>query len=424
MDGEVGRFEFVTYSVCQGDKLAYNTAREVFPPLRCWEWYKTRGFKELALIYGATEHSYTKTRTLLNRVRHQDGATPTMTIRESAEREGHKVLACVDRTTTAILPRAGFTDEGRPVQDSAAYHRDVVCLPSQEVTDAVAACDVSVEERPEIAANPVCYEHPSHTVNISLDDVVVKRQKAERAGHHKAHEGPSGEQGPPVHPASDPRKYVHNTVAHIQHGEHTYTVTGPGVLVVLRILLGYLLNNRLLSSRLQFFVDGQKTLQAAILRAFSWFRNIGLILDWYHLEDKCKRQLSLAMRGRALRNEVLDRLTRFLWYGLVDQAIAYLGSVKHAVMKDPDAVRVLRDYIERNRPYLPCYDARKRLGLRNSSNRGETMNDLLVSQRQKHHGMSWSPGGSSALAALEAITRNGEYQRWFEYGELELKCAA
>ncbi len=33
------------------------------------------------------------------------------------------------------------------------------------------------------------------------------------------------------------------------------------------------------------------------------------------------------------------------------------------------------------------------------------MNDLLVSGWQKYHGMSWSPGGSSALAALEAIKK-------------------
>jgi hypothetical protein len=37
-----------------------------------------------------------------------------------------------------------------------------------------------------------------------------------------------------------------------------------------------------------FFVDGQKTLQAAILQAFSWCINASIILDWYHLEEKCR----------------------------------------------------------------------------------------------------------------------------------------
>lgn len=52
------------------------------------------------------------------------------------------------------------------------------------------------------------------------------------------------------------------------------------------------------------------------------------------------------------------------------------------------------------------------------------MNDLLVAGRQKHQGMSWSERGSIALAALEALKRNHEYQYWFEYHEIELKQAA
>jgi hypothetical protein len=52
------------------------------------------------------------------------------------------------------------------------------------------------------------------------------------------------------------------------------------------------------------------------------------------------------------------------------------------------------------------------------------MNDWLVSDRQKHHGMSWAASGSSALAALEALKRNNAYQHWFEYHEIPLKKAA
>jgi hypothetical protein len=283
------------------------------------------------------------------------------------------VLACVDRTTTAILHREGFTEAGRPVQDVPAYHREATCVPAPEVVAAMAACEVSAAERLEMAANPVPYEDPSHTVNLSVDDVLVKQQKAQRAGSHETPTVPPAPEGAPAKPTPPPRKYVHHTVAHIQHQGGTYTVTGHGVLVVLRIILGYLLHNALLSCRLQFFVDGQKTLQAAIVRAFSWFTNVGLILDWYHLEDKCKRQLSLAMRGRIIRNEVLQTVKRELWYGLVDRAIASLDRLNEADIKDADAVRVLQGYLERNRPYLPCYAVRKRLGLRNSSNRGEKM---------------------------------------------------
>ena len=193
---------------------------------------------------------------------------------------------------------------------------------------------------------------------------------------------------------------------------------------MLRILLGYLLTNVLLGYRLQFFVDGQKTLHAAILRAFAWFNNLGLLLDWYHLEDKCARQLSLAMTGTVLRNEALAKVLTLLWYGRVNSAVTFLRNLPTGHLKKPDEIRILIGYLERNRPYIPCYEVRKRLGLRNSSNIGEKMNDLLVSNRQKHQGMSWSATGSSAMAALEALKRNHEYQHWFEYHQIELKQAA
>ena len=50
VDGELGRIEFPTYRVCQEDRTVYNTARDLFIPLGCWERYETTGFKELAFI--------------------------------------------------------------------------------------------------------------------------------------------------------------------------------------------------------------------------------------------------------------------------------------------------------------------------------------------------------------------------------------
>ena len=42
----------------------------------------------------------------------------------------------------------------------------------------------------------------------------------------------------------------------------------------------------------------------------------------------------------------------------------------------------------------------------------------MVSDRQKHNGMSWSKPGSVALAAVAALVRNQEYKRWFHTGTL------
>jgi hypothetical protein len=418
VDGEVGRLEFPTYRVIQGETTLYDSARELFTLLGCWERYETSGFKELAFIRGVTEQSYNKTALWLNRIRHQDGATGATTLRVGAEREGRKVMECLERTTTEILTQEGFDDTGQPLNPTPLQTQEIMVISAELVTEAIDACDLTADEREEVERNPVRYEQPTETVNLSIDDVVVKQQKRHRTSAGEADTRDEGDE------TSGGRKYIHNTVAHLQHQEQSYCITGQGVPAVLRIVLGYLLTHVLLGCRLQCFVDGQKTLQAAILRAFSWFSNIGMILDWYHLEDKCARQLSLAMKGAVLRNEALSALSALLWYGRVDSAKTFLQSLPNVDLKKPDEIRVLLGYLERHRPYIPCYAVRKRLGLRNSSNIGEKMNDLLVSDRQKHNGMSWSAGGSIALAALEALKRNHEYQHWFEFHEIELKQAA
>ena len=120
----------------------------------------------------------------------------------------------------------------------------------------------------------------------------------------------------------------------------------------------------------------------------------------------------------------LYQLRHLLWYGLVDYAIGYVKALPRSQIKDPEALTTLIGYFERNRAHIPCYAVRKELGLRNSSQIGERMNGLVVSERQKHNGMSWSVSGSIALASLTALTRNHEYAMWFEEGNIEFKLAA
>jgi hypothetical protein len=69
-------------------------------------------------------------------------------------------------------------------------------------------------------------------------------------------------------------------------------------------------------------------------------------------------------------------------------------------------------YLHRNQDCIPCYALYKKLGLRISSNPEEYANDVVVSTRQKHNGMSWSADGSTSLATLTAVHRNGEDYHW------------
>ena len=410
VDGEVGRITFESYWVEQMDEENGDTARSPFPALHAQEWYRTTGFKEVAMVYGTTEESYRKATDLINRVRHQEDATPSRTLRENTEYEGRQVMAHVGQQATIILQEHGFTPEGAPTGAATNYaQQSLETLPPEPVEQAVRTCAPEPEWVAEMQNNPVSYEDPAHSASVSPDDVCVKRQKATR----KASEEPVEE-----------RKRVYNTIAHIAHAGKSYIINGQGVANVLRLVLAFLLRNHLLTYNLLFFVDGQRTLYTTILCMFAWLSSFQIILDWYHLEKRCKEQLSMALKGRVIRNALLDELFPFLWHGCVDRAIALLQSVDSTQIKNQKALADLIGYLKRNRPYIPCYSVRKRLGLWNSSNRGEKANDLVVSDRQKHNGMSWSKPGSVALAAVTALVRNQEYKRWFQTGTLSFSFAS
>ena len=370
-------------------------------PLQGEEKYRTEGFKEIALIYGTAEESFRKTAALVNRIRHQEeGGTPFRTMRETTEREGMLLQEHLEEKVSSIFQDKGLTIEGHPqdrIWDSASLTSPLV---EEELKALLIDPDLPEVWITDMLSNPVAYEAPQHTVAISLDEVGAKKQKASR------------EQDTHAPPSQKKRVYVQNTVIHVEQGGCSYLLNGHGVLWVLRLLLAFLLHNQLLGQTFVFFVDGH-TLYSSVLEYFSWYTNKSIILDWYHLHKKCKELLSMALNGRDIRNAVLQNLMPLLWHGLVDQAIAYLKSLSEAEIKNEDERMHLVQYLAKNRPMIPVYAVRRELGLRNSSNRGEKANDLLVAERQKHNGMSWSPSGSVALASVTALKHNREYHKWF-----------
>jgi hypothetical protein len=392
-------------------QIQYNTAYEVFSPLKGKEFHRTIGFKELAMIYGDTESSYRKTAKLINRFRLQEiGGTPHRTLQENTEQEGLRLNSHIAAKSKEILSCHEFDDDGVYRGCAETYNTNArLVLPLDDIKKAVEKIS-SDFDREEIINNPVSYEDPKHSVNISIDDVNVKRQKEIREKQRDV-----GERK---------RKYVHNTVVHVEKGGRSYAINGHGMKNVLCFLIAFIFNNKLTGNRFQFFTDGHKTLNDTIFKCFSWYKNIGLILDWYHLNKKCKEQLSMALKGRVIRNELLALLLPVLWHGLTDRAITLLSEIDSSQIKDISRLEKLMVYLDRNRPYIPCYAIRRELGLCNSSAIGEKMNHILVSERQKHNGMSWSRSGSVALATLTCLKRNNESSKWFEDQELDFKFAA
>ena len=93
-------------------------------------------------------------------------------------------------------------------------------------------------------------------------------------------------------------------------------------------------------------------------------------------------------------------------------------------VKSQANIEKLIGYFERNRNLIPCYALRKELGLRNSSNKGEKSNDLIVAERQKHNEMSWSKEGSVSLATITALNLNNELHKWFSKGVIDFKLVS
>jgi Uncharacterised protein family (UPF0236) len=154
----------------------------------------------------------------------------------------------------------------------------------------------------------------------------------------------------------------------------------------------------------------------------TWFEGLGIaakamIVCWWHLRKRCYAELSAAGGPKDRRHALEKALLGQLWEGKVDAAVGQLQGALEWV-RNPAAVEELIGYLEKRRGFIPDYQQRQRAGLWIASTRVEKFNDWAVSGRCKHQGMSWSPAGVLALAALEAARRNGELDHWRQNREL------
>ena len=237
---------------------------------------------------------------------------------------------------------------------------------------------------------------------ISIDDIGVKHQKEQRTDDY-----------------TKDKKYVQNTVIHVQADGNSYYLTAVGMEQTFSMLMAFLLENKLMENRqLIFFTDGARDIKNCIERAFG-FRQFTIVLDWYHLKKKCRELISSSIKGsKDEKQEIIKQLLRMLWVGNVLEAIAYLKGLDKRIIKSAYWRDELIGYLERKKADISCYALRFALGLRVSSNRVEKANDLLVAKRQKHNGMSWSFEGSGALAAITMTVMNNEMEHWMRTGSL------
>jgi hypothetical protein len=356
--------------------------------------------------------SYRRAAAVMNFVLHRDSedTLKMRTLADFIENYGSKIDKYTETAAEDILRKNRFDPETLTPEDVSALPESIVKpkLSTNEQEKSVQEAEIrkKVEEinfekdtrekikHPELisatepSAARCCY--------ISVDDVGVKHQKETRKDG-----------------GSKTGRYVENTVIDVQVDDRSYRLTAVGMRRAFAVLLAFLLENRLMENRrLVFLADGAKDILSYTKMLFS-FREYTVILDWYHLKKKCKELISSSVKGNKEEKQAIIRdLLRMLWVGNADEAIEYLNGLDRKIIKCDRWFGELTGYLDRKRPQIVCYALRAGLGLRNSSNRVEKANDMLVAKRQKHNGMSWSREGSGALAAINMILLNNEAEQW------------
>ena len=391
IESELGQIVTYAHKITDtsGKHTYYHSGKSFFEETSSLERFKTNRFIELALDL-SKDVSIRRATDFLNRVRLEEkGISPT-TYRNTVERVGAAIQERMEQKCEEVLLHNGFDRNGALPDTKAFTSNEVRHIEQAEIENASIDLHVWEYEASD-------YELPSETVNVSIDDVGVKRQTEMR----------------PRDEEKQQPKRVDNTVIHIQSGKKTYILNTASIISGLKMLIGFLLFNGLLKKQIVIFADGAREINNVVQKMLH-FANFKIILDWYHLEKKLKEQLSMALRGSKIRNEFLDELRPYLWYGNVNGAIKLLSAIDPKKVKNFDIISYLIEYLERIKSTIPCYALRKQLGLRNSSNLGEKANDMIVSNRQKHNGMSWSNDGSVAFATVAAASYNDEITPWIQ----------
>jgi len=387
ISSELGEIDTIAHKAESGGRPIYNSGTSFFEGTASRERFKSNRLKELILNF-STDMSDRKAADRLNRIRLEEKGIGATTYRNTVEREGESIQKQIELKCEGALSDNGFSNDGKPLEETGFTPNGSAHIEQAAIEHA--AIKLNIWEY-----NAADYELPTETVNVSIDDVCVKRQTETRPGDK----------------ATQPKR-VDNTVLHVQARNASYILNAASLVGGIKLLIGLLLFNKLMKKQIVIFADGARTIHTAVLNMLS-FAKCKIILDWYHMEKKCKEQLSMALKGSKIRNEFLEGgFLACLWYGNINGAIKRLQDIDPKKIKNFEYIIALTDYLERVRAYVPNYALRKELGLRNSSNLGEKSNDLIVANRQKHNGMSWSDAGSVAFATVAAASQNNEIKRW------------
>lgn len=362
-----------------------------------------------------TDVSYRETEFYLNRFLHRNDSVSFhhRTIADNMEASGAALSATLDAHAREILINNDFNPDTALPNNPEKLSKSITApnmIPNKKMKKifrkAIVEYNANHGEFP-IGIVPTHFlpiDIERRVIYISVDDVLVKRQKEARKSE-----------------AEDTHVNVANTVIHIQVDGRLYIITAVGIKEAFRILVAFLLENNLFEGRqLVFMSDGAKEIKEYAEKFFSW-RPYILILDWFHLAKRIRELISMCLKmPKDNKGPIIKKILNYLWVGNINGAITYIKSFKSSIIKNENVHQDMIAYLLRKKENICCHALRREFKLRLSSNTAEKANDLVVADRQKHNGMSWSYDGSGALALLSATCRNNALSLWITEGKISL----
>ena len=174
---------------------------------------------------------------------------------------------------------------------------------------------------------------------------------------------------------------------------------------------------------LLLIADGARWIRAFFTETLAPIPTRTMILDWYHLAQKCLELSSRLCRGKVARAQFLRRLYRRLWCGDVAAAIAFLQAYRPQA-KNEAILETLIAYLHAREAWIPNYRQRRINQHSVGSGHVEKANDLIVARRQKGRGMQWSLATSDGLAALRTLMLNGGWDRYWQQRQVLPRAAS
>lgn len=303
------------------------------------------------------------------------------------------------------------------LEENSTSNRDRSALTSQENIDETIKnfnMENSIENQIDPGVNHLdtLEKDPEHTNYVTGDVCYARHQKEQKNTPAEA---------------SEEAKYVQNPVGTLQQGISSDEDEQKGKKIffnhesiygVFLIIFAILFMTNCIGEDIVFFFDGELRIVEEFKKLFWWKHNVIIILDWFHITQIVNLYIGIALTNREkykdIKDDIKKTILRLIWVGKIKECLEYLKSIDKKLIKNQDKLDNLIQYFIERQQYIVCYALRKQLGLPNSSNPAETASNILVANRQKKKGSSWSFDGSRGMSTICALRKNGQFRNFIE----------